>query len=266
MAEFRPNTWAELQDLLFTDTYNTRVGRYKSRFAYRGMSTHGYSLSSSLMRVGGEFVNVEPHLLRQFRKYGSSVISVPDDDWHWLAVAQHYGLPTRLLDWTYSPLVALHFATVNVDKYSDDGVVWMVNYQDLHKATLPSSVLAHLKRTNTWIFTADILKACYPTLGDFETNAAGDGDASALFFEPPSIDQRIFNQFGYFSVANVASLSLDTILDSYPTVATHQVVVPAKLKWEIRDKLDQSNISERVLFPGLDGIAAWLARYYAPRR
>ena len=44
-----------------------------------------------------------------------------------------------------------------------------------------------------------------------------------------------------------------------------KVVVPAELKWEVRDKLDQANINERTLFPGLDGLSRWLVRYYFPR-
>jgi len=45
-----------------------------------------------------------------------------------------------------------------------------------------------------------------------------------------------------------------------------RVVIPAALKWEVRDKLDQANVTERLVFTGLDGIARWLARYYKPRR
>ena len=43
-------------------------------------------------------------------------------------------------------------------------------------------------------------------------------------------------------------------------------MTPAGLQWEARDKLDQANVTERVLFPGLDGLSSWLTRHYRPRR
>ena len=59
-------------------------------------------------------------------------------------------------------------------------------------------------------------------------------------------------------------VGLDDWLREHPGLV-RQVVIPAELKWEVRDKLDQANINERTLFPGLDGLSRWLERYYLPR-
>jgi hypothetical protein len=57
---------------------------------------------------------------------------------------------------------------------------------------------------------------------------------------------------------------LDQWLLDHPDL-WYKIILPANLKWEIRDKLDQANITERVLFPGLDGLSRWQKRYYTPR-
>jgi hypothetical protein len=87
------------------------------------------------------------------------------------------------------------------------------------------------------------------------------------FLEPPSIDRRVMHQHGLFSLMSSPTASLDDWLRAHRQLC-RRVVIPAGLKWEIRDKLDQANINERILFPGLDGLSRWLTRYYmpAPRR
>jgi hypothetical protein len=84
-----------------------------------------------------------------------------------------------------------------------------------------------------------------------------------LFFEPTSFDQPIVNQFGVFSVAFSRDLVVDDWLE-LSQVKCMRFIMLWCLKPEIRQKLDQCNISERTLFSGLDGICSWLNRYYAP--
>jgi hypothetical protein len=106
-----------------------------------------------------------------------------------------------------------------------------------------------------------MLAEAAPDLGDLEQYG---GREFVLFVEPPSFDARIVNQYALFSVVSRAETKLDDWIAKHEDIAL-RVVIPAELKWEVRDKLDQANITERVLFPGLDGISRWLARYYEPR-
>jgi hypothetical protein len=78
------------------------------------------------------------------------------------------------------------------------------------------------------------------------------------------MDDRIVNQFALFSMMTDSVARLDQWLRHAPG-CWRQVIIPAHLKWEIRDKLDQANITERVLFPGLDGLSQWLKRHYSPK-
>ena len=82
-----------------------------------------------------------------------------------------------------------------------------------------------------------------------------------VFIEPPSLDARMLNQFALFSLMPGPGSELGAWLDAHPAL-WRRIVVPAEAKWEIRDKLDQANINERTLFPGLDGLSRWLERYY----
>ncbi len=77
-----------------------------------------------------------------------------------------------------------------------------------------------------------------------------------------SLDERIINQFALFSLLSDPNLKFDEWLAKHPDLY-RKIVVPAELKWEVRDKLDQANITERVLFPGFGWIAYVAGRYYS---
>ncbi|MCO5177175.1 MAG: FRG domain-containing protein [Thermomicrobiales bacterium] len=267
MHEIRVDSWDELVDTLYANSWEPGIERFRSDDVFRGVSNASFStLNTTLMRLGGPYQQLEGHLLRNFRKYAhlEMIDRIPvDSTWHWLAVAQHHGLPTRLLDWTYSPFVAMHFATSALEHFNVDGLIWCVDYVAAQRL-LPPPLRAVLSDEGANVFTAEMLQRAAKSLADFDALTDDNGPFVA-FFEPPSLDNRIVNQFALFSMLSSPQLSLDRWLLDHPELL-RRVIIPAELKWEIRDKLDQANITERVLFPGLDGLSAWLRRHYGPRR
>jgi hypothetical protein len=260
VEEIRVSSWAELQGALFADSWQPALRRFRSDFAYRGRNDVDEDLGTSLLRLGGDVRSVERHLLRNFRKYAPHEAVPFDSLWNWLALAQHHWLPTRLLDWTYSPYVALHFSTSRLEDYDRDGIVWLLDYVRAQQEA-PERFREVLREHDMNVFTAELLEEAADALEELERVAADD---YLLFLEPPSLNERIVNQYALFALMSRPEARLDDWLESRPELA-RRLVIPAELKWEVRDKLDQANITERVLFPGLDGLSRWLARYYAPR-
>ncbi|MFW6308114.1 MAG: FRG domain-containing protein [Campylobacterales bacterium] len=259
MREERASSFDHLLELLYEGSFKSDIHRFRSDFVFRGLSSSGYGLKTSIMRLGGDYKHLEKHLLRNFKKYAHRTAFMDENIWTWLSLAQHHGLPTRLLDWTYSPYIALHFATANIDEYEFDGIVWCVDYVKLHKR-LPKKLRLLLENEGCNAFTTGLLNDGAKSLHELESLSS---DEFVLFFEPPSLDDRIVNQYALFSLSSSSSLLLSEWLRSDESLYK-RVIIPSELKWEIRDKLDQANITERVLFPGLSGLCSWLKRHYAP--
>ncbi len=260
IIEQEVESWERLIEILYERSWQEDLKRYRSNYVFRGLTDRDYDLQTSLRRLNGPFANLERHLLRNFRKYAQlGNIDQYFSDWKWLTIGQHHGLPTRLLDWTYSPFVALHFATANIDKYDKDGAVWCVDFMRTHQF-LPDPLKKQLEYTGSNAFTLGMLDRVAPKIKDFDSLSS---DPFVVFYEPPSMDDRIVNQFALFSVMSDPSTCIDDWLSRSCNIAK-KIIIPHQLKWEIRDKLDQANITERVLFPGLDGLAAWLRRHYSP--
>lgn len=260
MAEITANSWNELNELLYADSWNAELGRFRSNYAFRGVANAKFDLKTSLIRLGGDFVRLEKVILRSFRKYAHRDAVAGDSVWNWLTVAQHHGLPTRLLDWTFSPYVAMHFATDDLTYQNEPGLIWCVDFVQAANF-LPRKFIDVLEREWATAFTVQMLADVAENLQDFDSMSTQD---FVVFFEPPSLDDRVVNQYALFSVMSSPKARLDDWLNQRPDLV-RQIVIPASLKWEVRDKLDQANITERMIYPGLDGLSRWLKRHYSPR-
>ena len=251
--------WIHVQELLFEGSWNENLKRFRASGAFRGCGRAGAGLHHSLSRIGGTYTQRERHIIRNFRKYAHRSFIGDESLWNWLALAQHHGLPTRLLDWTYSPLVALHFATADLNLYDTDGEVWIADFGKINKH-LPPRLCSLLEAEGSDVFTGEMLSEVLESVEDLTSLS---DDAFVFYLEPPSVDDRIVNQAALFSIMSHPEQVLHEWFDNYG--GARRIIIPAALKWEIRDKLDQFNINERVLFPGLDGLGRWLKRYYFER-
>ena len=120
-------------------------------------------------------------------------------------------------------------------------------------------VLKHsLEKYKAYFFTLDMLAATVNSLDVYDQDMDQN---SIVLLEPPSIDQRIINQYSYFSIIPRNINEIEEFLNQ-KTNQTVKYIISKDLRWRIRDMLDQMNMNERTMFPGLDGICSWLSRHY----
>jgi hypothetical protein len=262
ITEIRINSLGDLIDVATPAEPDARTGRRRDVGIYRGMHDPDYPLLTSLDQLGGvnpphTKADVEEHVLRNFIRYSRPhLTALPVNEWELLVLAQHYGLPTRLLDWSYSPLIAAHFATVNGKHYSDR-VVWRLDWQTVHrKFELPE--LALLIEDIQRLFGED------EPFTPWKLMRAGAARDFACMIEPPSLDSRIEAQCAVFSLCSDKRRSLTDFLTDYDLAgALTKFIIPAAEVARVRDQLDLVGMDERLIFPDLDGVAAKIRRYYS---
>lgn len=251
----------EFVDLVTPREPDSKTGRRRDTGVYRGASRADAPLLTSLDRLGGVTpphtkAGLEEHLLRNFIRYSRPHLdqSRPHNDWELLMLAQHHGVPTRLLDWSYSPLVAAFFATRPGD--GGDRAVWRLDWQSVH----------HAFRLPPLALLIQDLESALGSSGFTPWKLFGARDATpfACMVEPPSFDARIATQAGTFTLSSTTCASFDAFLAEHGLEqALTRYVIPAAQVARMRDQLDLVGVDERRLFPDLDGVAAALQRYYA---
>jgi len=263
ITEIHVASLGELVDLVTPGQPQPDTGRRRGTGVYHGAVDARAPLLTSLDRLGGVDpphgkVGLEEHILRNFIRYSRPHLDMaPANEWELLVMAQHHGVPTRLLDWTYSPLVAAHFATARGARRGV-AAVWRLDWQKLHEAfSFPRLALL-----------IQDLEQLFPTEGPFTTSALFHRDSQAPPFacmiEPPSLDNRIVAQQATFTLCSDKSRPFDTFLERHGLgSALTKFIIPAEEVARFRDQLDLVGFDERRLFPDLDGIAARLRRYYS---
>lgn len=261
IREIRVGTLGELIDQITPAEPDPETGKRRDSGIYRGATDASRGLLTSLDRLGGTSPphtkrDLEAHVLRNFIRYSRPHLDRPDDEWEHLFAAQHHGVPTRLLDWSYSPLVAAHFATA--DTGQRDRAIWRLEWQAVHHAFgFPELAL----------LIEDLARFCADD-GDFTPWQLFEREPAsrpfACMLEPPSLDARIMMQSAVFTLCSDATQAFDDFLSRHGLDHTlTRFVIPAAEVSRVRDQLDIVGMDERHLFPDLDGVAARLRRYYS---
>ncbi len=195
----------------------------RGTWVFRGHSDIAYKLTPSVGRsqhTSPSFPKYERGLFDIFRREAYGCLpTVPTEDWELLALAQHHGLPTRLLDWTYNLLVALYFA-VEADARVDGEVI------ALRARSKPSSVR---------------------TKSPFDL-------VSPIKYYPNIVTPRIRAQEGLFVACVAPAVALDQPLDRPWKI--DRLRVPFDRKASLRYELFRLGIHASSLFPDINGLAA----------
>lgn len=206
-----------------------KIGEPKNRFyyIYRGQSNSSWNLVPKLGRppLWKYFSKPknEKNIFESWKRYGIQYFkNKPEDDWDWLALAQHHGLATRLLDWSKNPLTALFFAT----------------YEN--------------RKTEAALFSYRPQKIENPdTKAPFNIK-------KVLSFFPKGNSGRIVNQRGLFTISPNPNVPLE---ETDQGERMTKYLIDKKCILDIKQKLDFFGINEFAIFPDLDGLSKYLNSY-----
>ena len=211
---------------------------------FRGQANKAWSLQPSLFRQQGQ--NSEMSLLKKFKQNAAMLLNPqPSNDFDWLFIMQHHGVPTRLLDWSESPLVATYFA-VNEDS-DDDAVLWVLLPVKLNMCSNIEPDYPH-----------DIPSFDEEWLRNYSTQAVASETTSRLLplaAIAPRNSNRMLAQQGVFTISHRSELTIERIGRKEHV---WRYVIPNQFKHTILSELRLLGVSKYQLFPELQSIGELL--------
>jgi hypothetical protein len=193
------------------------------------------------LKAKGDLFEIDKLLLEEFKRTNPLLIEQhrPMDDWDFLTLGQHFGLPTRLLDWSNNALTALWFATADT-------------YVKIEEPNASYAVV--------WILMAEAK--------DFNLNIAEVAPfdvKETKIFRPRIIKQRINNQSGVFSIHSTEEMQAMRFMNEIDSFDQKliKVKIPPEFVREIRTDLDTLGVNAFSIFPELEGLCNYLQwRYF----
>ena len=238
-----------------------QLNELPNHFIYRGQANAEWEIQSSLERTIGDSWSKETakrfedfsliQFQSKFHLYDRENIQ-PDSKLAWLSVMQHYGVPTRLVDFTESPYVALYFALESYSPHSkNDFSVFALDYT----ATMEQSLEEIRKMDSGFTETRQTLHDKRDAV--FE-NVVDRFSYDILWVtEPKQMNTRLDRQAGSFLLSGNGGIKIDSVIHSppYKGVAFTKFTIDHSLYASVFALLRKMNITSKSLYGDLDGLA-----------
>ncbi len=245
MREIHISTWKK---------FDEEIEKMAHReWLFRGHSNSTWHLSTSLDRM---FEDIQPIIrqakgvdrsfakkehetliIKTFQKNANLYLNfLPDEalKLEWLAIMQHYGAPTRLLDFTLSPFIATYFA---LESGSNECCVFAINH-------------TKIKKKNIKLVPAN-------SYNEAERKVFSSSKRFITVFDPDYGNERLVIQQGLFLVPSQINTSFESILNDYQDIPKDDIcikfIIPPDLRLRGLERLREMNITSASLFPGIDG-------------
>jgi hypothetical protein len=202
-------------------------------FLYRGQRDITWELLPKIARqnIDANFLDEEKEILNEFKRIGRPYIdsAIISNTWDLIALAQHHGLPTRLLDWSTNPLVALWFAFFEKDETVSERAVWVLILEKNELANIETEEPFALSKTKA--------------------------------FKPNHITRRLTAQSGWFTAHKFMDIDQKFIRLNTNKIYKKKIVkfiLPNSERDHVLNGLDILGINYFSLFPDLDGLTKYL--------
>jgi hypothetical protein len=214
MEEFIVNDFKGLHKILLQY-------RLDKRWRFRGHANEKWKLVPKMGRPPYSSVKEDLVFSSWKRRAIEFIDNKPETDWDWLAIAQHHGLVTRLLDWTSNPLNAAYFAVR--ESFKGNAIIYAVKFQFM---------VDYEQESNPFNFSG--IAICYPS----------------------GVVPRISRQGGLFSVHGPAELPIEDGSEYIRDL--HRIIISKSYRETLLSDLSYYGINNLSMFPDLDGLSKFI--------